>query len=101
MKRKFAKVLSVLLSGLVLLSAVSCGKKEKNITVVIREQGSGTREAFDTVVTDGTHFLEEKVDGKKVYRSTQNAVTQTKTGLVLSSVASDKKCNRIHLPRFR
>lgn len=90
MKRKFAKVLSVLLSGLVLLSAVSCGKKEKNITVVIREQGSGTREAFDTVVTDGTHFLEEKVDGKKVYRSTQNAVTQTKTGLVLSSVASDK-----------
>lgn len=89
MKTKLIKMLSVLLSALVLLTAASCGKKEKNITVVIREQGSGTREAFDTVVTDGTHYLEEKVDGKKVYRSTGTAVTQTKTGLVLSSVAAD------------
>lgn len=89
MKTKSIKLLSVLLSALILLAAASCGKKEKNITVVIREQGSGTREAFDTVVTDGTHYLEEKVDGKKVYRSTGTAVTQTKTGLVLSSVAAD------------
>lgn len=83
------KALGLLLAGLMVLAAASCGKKEKNITVVIREQGSGTREAFDTVVTDGKQYLEEKVDGKKVYRSSKNAVTQTKTGLVLSAVAAD------------
>ena len=83
------KALGLLLAGLMVLATASCGKKEKNITVVIREQGSGTREAFDTVVTDGKQYLEEKVDGKKVYRSSKNAVTQTKTGLVLSAVAAD------------
>lgn len=83
------KALGMLLAGILVLAAASCGKKEKNITVVIREQGSGTREAFDTVVTDGKQYLEEKVDGKKVYRSSKNAVTQTKTGLVLSAVAAD------------
>lgn len=83
------KALGLLLAGLMVLAAASCGKKEKNITVVIREQGSGTREAFDKVVTDGKQYLEEKVDGKKVYRSSKNAVTQTKTGLVLSAVAAD------------
>lgn len=83
------KALGLLLAGLMVLAAASCGKKEKNITVVIREQGSGTREAFDTVVTDGKQYLEEKVDGKKVYRSSKKAVTQTKTGLVLSAVAAD------------
>lgn len=83
------KALGLLLAGLMVLAAASCGKKGKNITVVIREQGSGTREAFDTVVTDGKQYLEEKVDGKKVYRSSKNAVTQTKTGLVLSAVAAD------------
>ena len=41
------------------------------------------------MVTDGKQYLEEKVDGKKVYRSSKNAVTQTKTGLVLSAVAAD------------
>ena len=83
------KALGMLLAGILVLAAASCGKKEKNITVVIREQGSGTREAFDTVVTDGKQYLEEKVDGKKVYQSSKNAVTQTKTGLVLSAVAAD------------
>ena len=89
MKKWCVKGLSLTLAGLLALAAASCGKKEKNITVVIREQGSGTREAFDTVVTDGRQYLEEKVDGKKVYRSSKSAVTQTKTGLVLSAVAAD------------
>ena len=64
---------------------------KKNISVIVREQGSGTREAFDKVVTDGTHFLEEKdADGKKVYNTADTAIQQTKTGTVLSAVASDK-----------
>ena len=86
------KIIALILTGILMICALaSCGNTEKNITVVVREQGSGTREAFDKVVTDGTHFLEEKdADGKKVYNTTNTAIQQTKTGTVLSSVASDK-----------
>ena len=88
------KVLTVLLScALMITGAVgltACGG-EKNITVVAREQGSGTREAFDKVVTDGNgNFLEMKVDGNKVYKTTSNADIQKETGNVMSKVASDK-----------
>lgn len=101
MKNK-SKIIRSLFASVLALSCVfgfaSCGKEttetgsaEKNITVVVREQGSGTREAFDKVVTDGEHFLEEKdADGKKVYNTTATATQQTKTGTVLSSVAADK-----------
>lgn len=101
MKNK-VKIIKSLFAAVLTLSCVfglaSCGKDssqtgsaEKNITVVVREQGSGTREAFDKVVTDGEHFLEEKdADGNKVYNTTDTAIQQTKTGTVLSSVASDK-----------
>ena len=68
----------------------ACNNVEKNITVVAREQGSGTREAFDKVVTDGNgNFLEMSVNGKKVYRTTSNADIQKETGNVMSKVASD------------
>ncbi len=85
------KIWSLALAILMVFAFASCGGVEKNISVVVREQGSGTREAFDNVVTDGTHFLEERdADGKKVYNTTKTAIQQTKTGTVLSSVASDK-----------
>ena len=88
------KVLTVLLScALMITGAVgltACGG-EKNITVVAREQGSGTREAFDKVVTDGNgNFLEMKVDGNKIYKTTSKADIQKETGNVMSKVASDK-----------
>ena len=88
------KLLTILLSMLLLVTGAvgltACGG-EKNITVVAREQGSGTREAFDKVVTDGNgNFLEMKVDGKKVYKTTSNADIQKETGNVMSKVASDK-----------
>ena len=72
----------------------TCGCKinqEKNITVIAREKGSGTREAFDKVVTDGAgNFLEMKINGKKVYKTTLTATELTKTSFVISSVANDK-----------
>lgn len=72
----------------------ACGCKinqEKNITVIAREKGSGTREAFDKVVTDGAgNFLEMKINGKKVYKTTLTATELTKTSFVISSVANDK-----------
>ena len=85
------RILTLALALLTFFAFASCGGGEKNISVIVREQGSGTREAFDKVVTDGTHFLEEKdADGKKVYNTADTAIQQTKTGTVLSAVASDK-----------
>lgn len=85
------KILALTLALLMVFALSSCSGGEKSISVIVREQGSGTREAFDKVVTDGTHFLEEKdADGKKVYNTTNTAIQQTKTGTVLSAVASDK-----------
>ena len=80
--------LSLLLSLVLLFSA--CTPPKKEITVVVREAGSGTREAFDRTVTDGTHFLEEiDENGKKQYLTSVYAVVQTKTGNVLSLVATN------------
>ena len=73
-----------------LFSLTSCKKAEKQISVIVREPGSGTREAFDRIVTDGTHYLEERNElGKKIYRISKTAIQQTKNGTVLSAVASD------------
>ena len=80
----------IFLTLLVCVFLGSCTGVEKHITVVVREQGSGTREAFDRVVTDGVHFLEEKDEnGKKLYNSQKTAIQQTKTGTVLWTVSSD------------
>ena len=91
MKKFLSRILTGILMLVSIITFTACGSVEKNITVVVREQGSGTREAVDKVVTDGTHVLEERdADGKKVYNTTKTAIQQTKTGTVLSSVASDK-----------
>lgn len=91
MRKTITSLLAIVLTLSCVFSLAACGNSDKNITVVVREQGSGTREAFDKVVTDGEHFLEEKdTEGKKVYNTTNTAVQQTKTGTVLSTVASDK-----------
>lgn len=93
-KNQMKKLLTNLLSCFLLVTGAvgltACGGAD-NITVVAREQGSGTREAFDKVVTDGKgNFLEMKVDGKKVYKTTSKADIQKETGNVMSKVASDK-----------
>ncbi len=83
------RIISIAVTFATLLLLSRCNV-EKNITVVVREQGSGTREAFDRVVTNGEHFLEEKdSEGRKLYNTTVNAIQQTKTGTVISTVMSD------------
>lgn len=85
------KILALVLALLLLPPLPSCAPVRKQITVVIREAGSGTREGFDLTVTNGTHFLQERDEnGKKLYRSARDAVVQTKSGAVLSSVAYDR-----------
>ena len=88
------KLVTLLLSCVLLICGAvgltACGG-EKDITVVARTQGSGTREAFDKVVTDGNgNYLEMKINGDRHFFTTDKAVVQEKTGTVMSKVASDK-----------
>lgn len=89
------KTLSALLTGIFafcIISFPSCiYKGEKYITVIAREKGSGTREAFDKTVCDGKgNFLEMKVDGKKIYKTSLTALELTKSSFVTSTVAKDE-----------
>lgn len=88
------KITSLLLAALLAIGGVltlaSCTQGEKDITVVARELGSGTREAFDTNVTDGTHKLEEKIDGKRVYYTTKTATEAKTTAIVLTNVQTNR-----------
>ena len=93
MKKVFTFLLICALSlcGTIGLTACGGNSGEKDITVVARDQGSGTREAFDRVVTDGNgNFLEMEVDGKTVYKTTSKASLLKETGNVMSMVARDK-----------
>lgn len=60
------------------------GGKDGKITVVTREEGSGTRGAFIELVE-----LEVKEGDKKVDKTTANAITQGSTGAVMTTVSSD------------
>ncbi len=88
--KKTTKILAATMATLCAFSLMACGNQEKNISVVVREASSGTREAFDKVVTDGEHYLQEKIDGKTVYNTTDTASIQTKTAAVLSTVETDE-----------
>lgn len=82
--RKLAK-LSVAVM-LVAAMVTGCGGKNTNtITVVSREQGSGTRGAFVELVG-----VEEKdASGNKVDHTTEEATTVQKTSVVLTTVSGD------------
>ncbi len=72
-----------------LCSGVGC-TVEKDITVITREQGSGTREAFDKVVTDGQgNYLQMKINGKDKFFTVDTADIQKETGNIISKVAKD------------
>ncbi|MBQ8230180.1 MAG: substrate-binding domain-containing protein [Clostridia bacterium] len=92
MNKKVTSMIAATMATVCAFGFTACGgAKEKNITVVVREAASGTREAFDKVVTDGEHYLQEKDEsGNTVYNTTKSAVQQTSTGTVLSAVANDK-----------
>jgi phosphate transport system substrate-binding protein len=90
MKKKATSMIAIALASAFTFGLTACGG-EKNITVIVREAASGTREAFDKVVTDGEHYLQEKdANGNTVYNTTKSAVQQISTGTVLSAVANDK-----------
>ncbi|MBQ8394528.1 MAG: substrate-binding domain-containing protein [Clostridia bacterium] len=88
--KKTTKVICATIAATCVCGLTACGGGEKNISIIVREAASGTREAFDKVVTDGEHFLQEKDSaGNTVYNTSKSAIQQTSTGTVLSAVASD------------
>ena len=72
-----------LLVSLVLASVFASGSRESNneITVISREDGSGTRGAFIELVG-----VEEKVDGVKTDMTTENAEIASSTSVVITTV---------------
>lgn len=85
------KIISILMT--VTMSAslfTGCGSDKsfnasKDITIVSREDGSGTRGAF----VELTGVEEKDADGNKVDNTTTNAITCNSTEVVLTTVAGD------------
>ena len=92
MKKTISSVIMAILLGSIL---VGCGgdnvsggttKGSKEIVVVTREEGSGTRGAFIELIG-----IEEKdANGNKIDRTTKEAITQMKTDTVITTVAGNE-----------
>ena len=71
------------------------GSSDAAITVMSREDGSGTRGAFIELFG-----IEEEENGEKVDKTTDEASITNSTSVMMSSVANDAECNRLHFPRL-
>lgn len=80
-------IVSILLVCTALVSAFAAGNRESNneITVISREDGSGTRGAFIELVG-----VEEKVNGVKTDMTTENAEIANSTSVVITTVAGNR-----------
>lgn len=84
MKKIISSVLSLTLLGLTLVGCAA--KTSENISVISREEGSGTRGAFVELLG-----IEEKdADGNKVDKTTEEATIAKGTDVVITQVSSDK-----------
>lgn len=87
--KSITKKLALGLAGIVAVGMFAgCSAKDsaKEISVITRENGSGTRGAFVELLG-----IEEKTsDGKKVDHTTTEAITAPKTDIMLSNVAGDE-----------
>lgn len=77
----------VLLACVVLLSVAANGSKEAKdeITVISREEGSGTRGAFIELVG-----VEQKIDGVKTDMTTESAEIASSTSVVITTVSGNR-----------
>ncbi len=86
MKKIVRLALTLLLVSILLAGCSGKGfESSSDIVVVSREEGSGTRGAF----VELTGIVEKGTDGKKVDRTTKEAITQMKTDTVLTSVSGN------------
>ncbi|HIU25891.1 MAG TPA: substrate-binding domain-containing protein [Candidatus Copromorpha excrementigallinarum] len=83
-KSKLTKLITVGLSAIMIFTLASCGggdsSEGEDITVISREEGSGTRDAF----TELTGVLEDDVD-----RTVDTAEISNSTSVVIQSVAGN------------
>lgn len=86
------KVAAALMAGVMTMGLTVCGAAaseewdaSREITVVSREDGSGTRGAFIELFG-----IEEKIDDQKVDMTTEEAVITNSTSVMMSTVASDE-----------
>lgn len=85
MKKKF--LATVLAVATITFTALGCGRSNDNITVISREDGSGTRGAFVELLG-----IEEKnADGEKVDRTIKTAEITEKTSVMITSVEGNKQ----------
>ena len=89
-KSKLAKVLTVSLAALMVFGLASCGgggdsASGEDITVVSREEGSGTRDAF----TELFGILQENDNGEEVDMTTTAAAINNSTNVMMTTVAGD------------
>jgi len=82
--KKAVAIVSILVLAMGILAG--CGKKDTEITVVSREDGSGTRGAFIELVG-----IEQKNDaGEKVDYTTEEALITNSTSVMMTTVAGDE-----------
>ena len=85
---KIAKIAALAALALTCVASTACAdfNADKSITVISREEGSGTRGAF--VELTG---VEQKIDGKKVDMTTDDAQITNNTAAMLMTVAGDEQ----------
>lgn len=86
--KKFAKIVTCAALALSCMASVACAefKADKSIDVISREEGSGTRGAF--VELTG---VEQKIDGKKIDMTTEDAQITNNTSAMLMTVEGDEQ----------
>ncbi|MFQ7312302.1 phosphate ABC transporter substrate-binding protein [Drancourtella sp. An210] len=95
---KFKKIAAVMAAAVMVMSfAAGCGSSDEgskdggnsaggaNISVISREEGSGTRGAFVELFG-----VEEEVDGEKVDQTTTDATVTNNTSVMLTTVSGDE-----------
>lgn len=83
---KYMKKIGIALL-VMLVMVTGCAKKENTqITIVTREEGSGTRDAF----VELTGVMVKDDQGNKVDRTSKNAVTMSSTQGVMSNIAGNE-----------
>ena len=85
---KIAKIAALAALALTCVASTACAdfSADKSITVISREDGSGTRGAFIEL----TGVEEKNADGKKVDNTTEAAAIQSSTNGVMTAVANDE-----------
>lgn len=85
MKKKIASILTAAVIGVTAFATVVSAAPSGAITVVSREDGSGTRGAFVELFG-----IEEEVDGEKVDKTTLDASITNSTSVMMTTVAGDE-----------